>query len=588
MAGSVSKHQFDATLTKPHFSCKVYRPYLAFLRNKFPEINLYTLCGEAGLSLDYLENENNFVSVVFDERFTRLCIEKTELDDFSFQVGAQSVSEEVLGRFLHFLATRTLSVSFIYQSIPRLTEVYSKVTRVEIIDQKENTIQLRFFALTHFLTPDEKESFRSNFKNIFQNTLGHYAAIPTTQNLPPAHIEYTSSEGPDEFPVYEMRLQFEASHPWSKLTYLVLPIALSFAIAAGFQWSAHIPFLTSIALCLATSLLWLISGRFYFFSIRRRFDQAIRAVQNADQRYTSLQQTQLELQKISESYKKFVPWEFIDLLDLKHITDLSLGQSVEKEMTVMFIDIRGFSAMSEQMTPKESFIFLNQFLENIAPPIREYGGFIDKYIGDGLMAIFPRSAKDAVQAAMTVFNRLSEFNLKQKTLDQPEIKIGIGINTGKVTLGTLGYKGQMQNTAISDVVNVASRLEQETKKFGAHILLSEKTLVASDLKEKIGARYLGMLTPKGKSKKIAAFEIYEVKDQIQRDICTATKADFEYAVKLFQAKECEAAKKIFEAVLLRNPQDKAAAYYLKTIKDSAVPHPGSASSIIKLPSHERR
>lgn len=554
---------FDIRLTKPHFSCKVYRAYLTYLKTKHPDISLEKLCEEAGLSLNYLENENNFVSVVFDQKFTELCIAKTKEDDFCFQVGAQSMTEEVLGKLVHLLVTRTLSVASIFQKIPKLTEVYSKVTRVEIIDQRANSVQFRFYALTYSLSPTERVALKKNFDNIFQNSLGHYTAIPSSQGLPPAHVDYSRSEGPDGFPIYEMKLEFESSYPLLKSLYLVLPLSGSilaaWAIHLGFQGSSLLYILSSIA----SGALWLMAGRSYFKSLRDKFDQAIRAVQNSDQRYASLQTAQSDLKRLSDSYKKFVPWEFIDLLELKDINEIKLGQSVEREITVLFLDIRNFTKMSERMTSQEVLLFLNGFFEFIAPAIRENQGFIDKYMGDGIMAIFPHSPRHGIEAGIEIKKRLNLFNKERVTFSKEPIKIGIGINTGKVTLGTVGCEDQMQNTALSDVVNSASRLEQETKNFGNCIMVSEKTLIASEMKDLIGCRCLGNIKIPGRERPITAFEIFEADEPSEFKFFDETRMDFEYAVKLFEAGDATNASKLFGAMLLKNPRDYSSAHYLK-------------------------
>ncbi len=556
--------KLDATLTRPHFSCKVYTSYLTFLRKNYPRINLESVCEEAGLSLNYLEDENNFVSVIFDEVFTRICKEKTRQDDLCFQVGAQSLSAEVLGKIVHFLVSNTLSIETIYEQVPRLTSVYSKVTKVEILNRGAKRIRFRLSAVTDELDDAEKRALRSNFPNIFQNTLGHYTAIPTTHNLPPAHANYIELKGANDFPIYEITIDYERSSPWKRVAYFLLPLATAIALSSFIVLQEQVSLWDLTGLCLVQGILWIITGRYYFLNLKDQFDQALTAVQNADQRYASLQNAQHELQKLSESYKKFVPWEFIDLLQLKDITELGLGQSLEKEMTVMFLDLRGFSKMAEQMSAKQSFMFLNDVLANIAPVIREYDGFIDKYIGDGLMAIFPKSSGKALEAGLAILRKLSTYNLKRHNAGLPEIKIGIGINCGKVTLGTIGYKDQMQNTAISDVVNTAARLEQATKLFGVSIVASEEAIEQSGLKDEIGRRYLGRITPEGKSNPISCFEIYEAS---QFHLFSETAKPFDDAVRYYESKNFGKALEKFEEVLIRSPHDQAALKYLKLITE---------------------
>lgn len=108
--------------------------------------------------------------------------------------------------------------------------------------------------------------------------------------------------------------------------------------------------------------------------------------------------THIYLSKINIAYARFVPREFLRFLEKESIVDVKLGDQVQKEMTVLFSDIRSFTSLSESMSPKENFNFLNSYLKRVGPVIRNHNGFIDKYIGDAIMALFPDSAQDAMNA----------------------------------------------------------------------------------------------------------------------------------------------------------------------------------------------
>ncbi|MBI1223318.1 MAG: AAA family ATPase [Bacteroidetes bacterium] len=174
--------------------------------------------------------------------------------------------------------------------------------------------------------------------------------------------------------------------------------------------------------------------------------------------------------EINRAYERFVPYEFLEFLGKESITEVALGDQVEREMAVLFSDIRGFTAMSEQMTPEENFSFINHYLEIMEPIIRSNNGFIDKFIGDAIMALFPTNSQDAVMASMQMSEVLDEYN---KTLEVP-VEIGIGINFGKLMLGTVGGVNRMDGTVISDTVNVAARVESLTKVYSTRILITEK------------------------------------------------------------------------------------------------------------------
>ncbi len=196
-----------------------------------------------------------------------------------------------------------------------------------------------------------------------------------------------------------------------------------------------------------------------------------------------------QIQLLNSSYQKFFPDDFLQHLDLRSVTEVKLGDQVEKNMSILFSDIRSFTSISENLTPAENFNFLNEYLKIIAPIIRKNQGFIDKYVGDAIMALFPSVADDAVKTAIDMVTNLKEFNYQQTTL--PEIKIGIGIHTGKVMLGILGEQQRMEATVIADSVNFAARLESLSKHAGATIIVSEDTMNQISNQEHFLKRYLG-------------------------------------------------------------------------------------------------
>lgn len=124
-------------------------------------------------------------------------------------------------------------------------------------------------------------------------------------------------------------------------------------------------------------------------------------------------------------------------------------------MSVMFSGIRSFSSLSEIMSPQDNFKFINGYLSRISPVIRENGGFIDKYIGDGVMALFPGSPEEALRAAVYVIDRVNEYNAFRAELGyRKPISAGIGVHKGNMILGTIGESERFDTTVISDAVNI--------------------------------------------------------------------------------------------------------------------------------------
>ncbi|MBL6991614.1 MAG: response regulator [Bacteriovoracaceae bacterium] len=180
------------------------------------------------------------------------------------------------------------------------------------------------------------------------------------------------------------------------------------------------------------------------------------------------------LSKTQKATARFVPNDLLKMLEKDHITELMLGDNTAKEMTVLFSDIRSFTTMSENMSAQDTFQFINVYFSQMGPIIRKYGGFIDKYIGDAVMALF-EGPDDAIHAGIEMQYALLDYNRARKERNRSAIKIGIGIHTGPLMLGTIGEEKRMEGTVIGDTVNTASRLESATKQLGLKIIASAAT-----------------------------------------------------------------------------------------------------------------
>ncbi|MGK0289764.1 MAG: adenylate cyclase [bacterium] len=229
--------------------------------------------------------------------------------------------------------------------------------------------------------------------------------------------------------------------------------------------------------------------------------------------FTTVELLVKEIEKKNEAFRRFVPEEFLGLLDKKSIIDVSLGDNVEMSMSILFTDIREFTTLSETMTPEENFKFLNSYLQRMEPIINENKGFIDKYIGDAIMALFQSSADHAVKTAVDMMKALRDYNANRKIYyGTPDIKIGIGINTGRVMLGTIGGYNRMEGTVISDAVNLAARLESLTKAYTSSVLISEYTYRELEDPSIYYIRKIDKVAVKGKSKAVTIYEIFEGDD----------------------------------------------------------------------------
>lgn len=269
----------------------------------------------------------------------------------------------------------------------------------------------------------------------------------------------------------------------------------------------------------------------------------------------------IQLSRINMALSQFVPMEFLHLLDKDSITDVRLGDCMQKQMTVLFADIRSFTTLSESMSPKENFDFINAYLGHVSPVIRKHHGFIDKYIGDAIMALFPGKVDDAVQASIEIHQELVKFNQERAENQLSPIKIGIGLHTGTLMLGTIGEEKRMEGTVISDAVNLASRLEGLTKIYGASILLSEEILMALTEPAAYHFRFLGKVRVKGKQAPVQVFEIIDPESDFVKKKKIALKSKFSQAIDTYYQKQFKPALKQFQALLIEFPEDTVAHFY---------------------------
>jgi adenylate cyclase len=280
------------------------------------------------------------------------------------------------------------------------------------------------------------------------------------------------------------------------------------------------------------------------------------------------------MRRIYEVTNKFVPHEFIRSLGKNVITDVQLGDQVEKIVTVLFSDIRDYTTLAEKMTPEENFSFVCSFNERIGPIIREHQGFINQYLGDAIMAIFPGNASDALTAAVKMQEAVQELNVNRVLKNKIPIKIGVGLHTGPLIMGITGDQDRLDATTIADTVNTASRLEGLTKHHKVNILLSEASVTNLVNQDAFHLRHLGPVQLKGKLDHINIYECFNGSDENEiRKKLTALpyfkQGMFDYFNKSFN----EASDKFYR-VLEIYPEDTTAKLFLgkaSRYKDIGIP-----------------
>lgn len=270
---------------------------------------------------------------------------------------------------------------------------------------------------------------------------------------------------------------------------------------------------------------------------------------------------------LNQAFSRFVPRQFLHILGKDSILTVKLGDHVQQEMSVLFSDIRDFTAISEGMSPQDNFKFINAYLSRMEPIIIKNQGFIDKYMGDGIMALFSRIADDAVKAGIVMLRRLAEYNQERANSGYEPIKIGIGINTGSLMLGTVGGHNRMDSTVISDAVNLASRLEELTKYYGVSLLISHQTFARLQDPMGYSIRFIGQVQVRGKSNFVAVFEVFDGDDLESKEQKLATLTIFEEALwRYFQGAFSEAVQ-LLERVLKIHPRDTVALRYLELSRE---------------------
>ncbi len=282
----------------------------------------------------------------------------------------------------------------------------------------------------------------------------------------------------------------------------------------------------------------------------------------------SLQFAHDKLLITNRAYERFVPKESLSILSKQNIVELKLGDGIKKEMAVLFSDIRSFTTLSEKMTPEENFGFINSYLNIMGPIVRQHKGFIDKYIGDAIMALFPDRSEDVVLAGINMLRELKIYNDENRnTTDRAALKIGIGIHRGDMIFGTIGENDRMESTVISDSVNLGSRIEGLTKYYGVSILISENIFDTLKDQSDFKIRFIDKVTVKGKKLPVRIYEVYDADNPELIEKKESSKRSIEDALNFFYDKNPFAAKNILEKILEKFPEDLPTQYLLKRCND---------------------
>lgn len=258
-----------------------------------------------------------------------------------------------------------------------------------------------------------------------------------------------------------------------------------------------------------------------------------------------------------------------DIVDQVMEGGLDALGGTDQEVSVLFADIRGFTTISEALTATEIVEMLNEYFTRMVDEIFDKNGVLDKFIGDAIMAIFgtpfPAStdADDSVRAALNMCRSLEAMNAERRSKDLPEIKMGIGINSGRAVVGNIGSPKRMEYTVIGDSVNLASRVEGLTKHYGVEVLVTEatKNLLSPD----IAIRELDLIAVKGKDQLDVIYEVVRTDGPSEMADDPEGLSSFAKGLAFYRSKEWIAAVDLFEQLCARYPRDLPSKIYLERV-----------------------
>lgn len=250
---------------------------------------------------------------------------------------------------------------------------------------------------------------------------------------------------------------------------------------------------------------------------------------------------------LADAFARFVPERLIELLGRPDATEAGLGDHIQSDMTVMFVDLRDFTARAEQLDPQDTFAFLNGFFAAVVPAIHEHGGVVDKYLGDGLMAVFPESPQHAALAALTILTGARAR----------ATRVGIGIHAGPVTLGLVGVERRIESTVVSDAVNIAARVERLTRRFGVDLLVTADVHSRLSPELRADSRPLGLAQVPGKLRPVAIHEVFRADPDALRAGKIATRPALAAAVEAIQGRRLFEASQILDRLAAEHTDDPA-------------------------------
>lgn len=268
-----------------------------------------------------------------------------------------------------------------------------------------------------------------------------------------------------------------------------------------------------------------------------------------------LMHTNTDLEATNRAVERFVPYDFLDLLKKSSIKDVQRGDHARLEMVILFCDLRGFTTLVEGLSAEAAFSFINRYLRVMEPPIHAHGGFINQYLGDCIMALFPGDSDEAVQGAVKMLAALRDWNLERAEAGEAPVRVGVGLSAGPLMIGTIGGMDRLDNGVIGDAVNRAARLEGLTKLYGTAMILDENLLRRLSQPERLALRPLDRVVLKGKSEVLRLVEVLDALPGEVMELRRRTLEEFRQGIASWERGDFSAARLRFQICLLADPED---------------------------------
>lgn len=266
-------------------------------------------------------------------------------------------------------------------------------------------------------------------------------------------------------------------------------------------------------------------------------------------------------QELFHATERFVPKKFLQLLGRSNIEEVQIGDATKVEMSAIFADLRDFTTISESIEPEQLTYILNTYLKYMAPIIRHNNGFINRVLGDGILALFPTETQDAVQAAIQMQQALSLFNKEINDAGFNSIFMGIGVNTGPAMLCALGEEERIEANVVSDMVNAASRIEGLNKMYGTQLLISDATHNTLVDASRFCIRKIDNIKVKGKTKAMAIYEVLPAGSYEQQQQLNDYISKFDLAFNAYMKGNFKASAKLLQDCLNIKPEDSVATLF---------------------------